>query len=106
MKNHMKTTHECFIKKEPNSTFPLNFLVGSGGDLSTSLLQNSNTTIENSDAPPGVHQFTQQQQSNATMEYLRQQSAENSFQLQMINLNSALSSMQVPKLESLLPTTQ
>lgn len=100
MKNHMKTTHECFVSKEPSSsTFPLNFLVGSGGDLQSSLLQ-ANIKNENNDS---ASQFVQQ--ANSTMEYLRQQSAENSLQLQMIGLNSALS-MQMPKLESLLPTTQ
>lgn len=96
MKNHMKTTHECFVTKDASSAYPLNFLVGSGGELQTSVMQSGKN--DNSDT---AAQFAQ----HATLEYLRQQSAENSLQLQMIGLNSALS-MQMPKLESLLPTTQ
>lgn len=32
MKNHMKTTHECYMPKD-SSVYPLNFLAGSGGDM-------------------------------------------------------------------------
>lgn len=31
MKNHMKTTHECYMPKD--CVYPLNFLVGAGGDM-------------------------------------------------------------------------
>lgn len=33
MKNHMKTTHECYMAKDP--VYPLNFLAGGGGDAAT-----------------------------------------------------------------------
>lgn len=94
MKNHMKTTHE-YVAKDASATYPLNFLMGSGGDVPNHL---------KGEASEAAAAFAQQQ-ANATMEYLRQQSAENSLQLQMIGFNSALS-LQMPKLESLLPTTQ
>lgn len=107
MKNHMKTTHDCFVTKDVNNTFPLNFLIGSGGDA---MSPNNGPIIMHQKHDNDNHQQTQQQQqqqqhANATLEYLRQQSAENSLQLQMIGLNSALS-LTMPKLESLLPTTQ
>lgn len=31
MKNHMKTTHECYMPKDP--VYPLSFLAGGGGDM-------------------------------------------------------------------------
>lgn len=31
MKNHMKTTHDCYMPKD--TVYPLNFLAGSGGDM-------------------------------------------------------------------------
>ncbi|XP_063696278.1 protein tramtrack, alpha isoform-like isoform X2 [Culicoides brevitarsis] len=101
MKNHMKTTHDCFVTKDTNNTFPLNFLVGSGGDA----MSPNNGPIIMHQKHENDNQQQQQQHANATLEYLRQQSAENSLQLQMIGLNSALS-LTMPKLESLLPTTQ
>lgn len=100
MKNHLKTSHECFMAKEPANSFPLNFLIGSGGELPPGLLQ-----IKGDSNGGGSSDTASQLAHQATMEYLRQQSAENSLQLQMIGMNSALS-MQLPKLESLLPTTQ
>lgn len=103
MKNHMKTTHDCFVTKDVNNTFPLNFLIGSGGDA---MSPNNGPIIMHQKHDNDNHQQQQQQHhANATLEYLRQQSAENSLQLQMIGLNSALS-LTMPKLESLLPTTQ
>lgn len=103
MKNHMKTTHDCFVTKDTSNTFPLNFLVGSGGDA---ISPNNGPIImhQKHENDNNQHQH-QQHAANATLEYLRQQSAENSLQLQMIGLNSALS-LTMPKLESLLPTTQ
>uniref|UniRef100_A0A336N0M9 CSON003975 protein n=1 Tax=Culicoides sonorensis TaxID=179676 RepID=A0A336N0M9_CULSO len=109
MKNHMKTTHDCFVSKDSKNTFPLNFLMESsgGGD---GMSQNNGPIImhqkyDNENQQQLQQQQQQQQHANATLEYLRQQSAENSLQLQMIGLNSALS-LTMPKLESLLPTTQ
>lgn len=101
MKNHMKTTHDCFVTKDVNNTFPLNFLIGSGGDG----MSPNNGPIIMHQKHDNDNNHQTQQQTNATLEYLRQQSAENSLQLQMIGLNSALS-LTMPKLESLLPTTQ
>lgn len=102
MKNHMKTTHDCFVTKDANNTFPLNFLVGSGGD---GMSPNNGPIIMHQKHENDNNHQQLQQHANATLEYLRQQSAENSLQLQMIGLNSALS-LTMPKLESLLPTTQ
>lgn len=100
MKNHMKTTHDCFVTKDTNNTFPLNFLVGAAVD---GMSPNNGPIIMHQKHENDNHQQTHH--ASATLEYLRQQSAENSLQLQMIGLNSALS-LTMPKLESLLPTTQ
>lgn len=42
MKNHMKTTHECYMPKD--SVYPLNFLAGSGGDMPVSSPDTVNKT--------------------------------------------------------------
>lgn len=105
MKNHMKTTHECYMTKEVSNTYPMNFLVSSGGGGNDPSSGAMNLQMKGDIQPTEAQIAAAHQQASATMEYLRQQSVENSLQLQMIGLNSALS-LQMPKLESLLPTTQ
>lgn len=98
MKNHMKTTHECYMPKDV--VYPLNFLVGSGGDAAQfqQNIKNRSIKIDNIVS----QQQQQQQQSNNSQQQQQQKIAvSDSVSLQIQNIVNSQS-----KVENMIVTPQ